>query len=103
AFNPGLEEVLDPNGTVTLSTAKLFEITNNDEGPFKGFKFQFTSTTNNGNGDFVYVLTTPFKVLAGTIDSLVIRAHDGTAILQVTAGPAGFGDQKLDQFYNRLT
>ena len=96
-FNPGLEELLDASGTVSERTAAVFEITNNDDGPFNGFRFRLTSSA----GDFTYTNGIP---TAGKIDGITVRAPDanGTIILQVTPGANGFGDQKLVDFHKLL-
>ena len=98
-FNPGLEEVLDASGTVSQRTKNLFEITNNDAGPFNGFKVQLTSSANEGAGDFAYTNGIP---TAGKIDGITVKAPDGTIILQVTKGTNGFGDQDLVDFHARI-
>jgi Ca2+-binding RTX toxin-like protein len=108
-YNPGLEEVLDPTGVpFGISgqyTAKLYEIVNNDSGPFKDFKVQLTSSANGGAGDFSYfILGETGEILpSGTISGITVRAPDGTIILEVTPGAAGYGDTKIENFYTRLT
>ncbi len=95
-FNPGLEDVLIPTGTISQHTATIFEITNNSGGAFDGFKFQIASTAAN----FTYSGTTP---TAGTIGSVTVLAPNGTThIINVTAGANGFGDASLANFFNTL-
>ena len=95
-FNPGLEDVLLPGGTITKATASVFEITNNSGGAFNNFKFDLTSSAAN----FTYNGTTP---TAGKIDGITVIAPDATThIIEVTAAASGFNDQNLADFFNVL-
>jgi hypothetical protein len=103
SFNPGFEEVLDPTFTLGTAGSGVYEIVNNDGGPFQGFKVQFISNVN-GSGNFSYVLTDTDELKpSGTIAVINLLAPNGTNIAQVMPGAAGFGDAKLEDFYARLT
>jgi Ca2+-binding RTX toxin-like protein len=103
SFNPGFEEVLDPTFTLGTTGTGVYEIVNNDGGPFQGFKVQFISNVN-GSGNFSYVLTDTDELKpSGTIAVINLLAPNGTNIAQVMPGAAGFGDAKLEDFYARLT
>jgi serralysin len=103
SFNPGIEEVLDPTFTLGVANASVYELINNDNGPFQGFKVQFTSNVN-GTGNFTYFLIgeTGELLPSGTITGMWLRAPDGTVIAQVTAGATGFGNAKLQDLYASL-
>ena len=95
-FNPGLEDVLTPGGTILTHNANTFQIENNSGGPFQGFIFQLTSAA----GDFAYNGTTP---TAGTISGINVLAPNGTThVIDVVAGASGFFDAKLVDFFKTL-
>ena len=91
SFNPGFEEVLDPTLRHSAPPAPgVYELVNNDNGPFKDFKVQFLSNVN-GRGNFTYVIDGNSGEVwpSGTITGMFLRAPDGTVIAQVIAGAAG--------------
>ena len=83
--------------------AGVYEIVNNDGGPFQGFKVQFTRTSTARATSATSITDTDESKPSGTITGMNLRAPDGTIIAQVTPAPPGFGDAKLQDFYARLT
>src|SRR5690348_11101846 len=91
AVNPGLEDVLDPTGTVTTATSDTFAITHTSGGPWDGFVFTFHG------GGFTYERGMP---TGGGFSSADIMDGSGHLIATIT----GFNnDTSLANFYNRLT
>ena len=91
AVNPGLEEVLDKNGTIGTADATTFEIINNTGGPWDGYVFRFT-----GSG-FTYSGTVP---TGGTFTTITILDPS----LQVVATATGFfTNSNLGTFWATLS
>src|ERR1051325_1952871 len=90
AANPGLEDVLDPNGTITASTTTVFEITNATGGTWNGFVFQF-----NGAG-FGYSGGSP---TSGTIIQVTVLDASSNIIASTTGS---FGDAALADVWSAL-
>jgi hypothetical protein len=88
--NPAIEDVLDPNGTITAQTATTFEITNNTGGPWDGFVFRLTGTNFSYNG------STP---TGGTITGITILDTLGQDVATV-AGP--FNNTHFGSFWSNL-
>ena len=101
-FIPAFEEVLDTTPTVGAATAGVYQLVNNNDGPFNGFKIQFESNVNGG-GDFIYTNVGGVMKPAGTITFLFLRAPDGSFIAAAGPGTTGFGNAKLQDFYAALT
>ena len=93
-FNPGLEDVLDRNGTLSGETATGLTITNDSGGVFDGFRFELKGT------NFAFTNGVP---TAGTITSITVKAPTGTTqIIEVAAGAGGFGNTNLKTFFDGL-
>lgn len=90
ADNPGLEDVLDPTGTITASTSTVFEITNATGGIWDGFIFRFDGA------NFEYVNGAPSN---GTISSVTV--FDASANIVATA-ISPFGDAALADVWSAL-
>src|ERR1044072_2057272 len=88
--NPGLEDVLDPTGTITASTSTTFELTNATGGPWNGFVFRFTGT------GFAYSSGSP---TSGTITGVTVLDASANVVATV-AEP--FGDAAIADTWSAL-
>lgn len=91
AVNPGLEDVLDPNGVRDAVSDTTFRIVNDTGGTWDGFVFEFTGT------GFTYNVDEP---TAGTITGVTVYQADGTTVVATITGT--FGTTSLAAAWSNL-